>query len=239
MVQYGVGLEPRCVVAADFDHQLGADPLAGASYPSLGLLRNSGAGGFLPMQGFDVGYAVTGLAVADFDGDGSLDVAALRTSPPGIALLLGDGVGGFERVDYDLGIGQGGTALKAVDVNADGRPDLLVLAPAFLSTSMVVMLNQGSGIASVEPRGSAPIALSLDWVRRQGDDIVFSVTLPSRGPVRLGIFDVTGRRLWELRTEGGRGRSEFRARAPLPSGVYFAVVTQGERRVTRKSVLVR
>jgi hypothetical protein len=59
------------------------------------------------------------LVVADFDGDGKLDVA----SGAGNFLLLGNGDGTFQPV---LGLGASGAGITVGDFNLDGKPDLAV-----------------------------------------------------------------------------------------------------------------
>jgi hypothetical protein len=75
------------------------------------------------------------VAVADFDGDGKLDVAAVRR------VFLGDGQGGFPRVySLDNPYADGGVA--AADLNGDGRPDLIVGDRAHNQLS--IYLNSGA-----------------------------------------------------------------------------------------------
>jgi flagellar hook assembly protein FlgD len=73
-----------------------------------------------------------------------------------------------------------------------------------------------------------------------------SYALPGTGRVRLGVFDVTGRRVALLADEQQRigthrrqwdGRDE--AGKPLPAGVYFVHLEHGGETSTNKIVLAR
>lgn len=128
-------------------------PWADASFPALP---------------FDYGD----VTVADFNGDGHLDVAT-ASHLRGVLAMVGDGKGNFrlwsEGIEFDRkGEAFSSRALEAADWNGDGRPDLLVLGEgprlqirkdkAKASRGyqgLVVYLNQGDGT----------------WVRRdQGTD---------------------------------------------------------------------
>lgn len=91
--------------------------------------------------------AVPLIAVDDFSGDGLPDVAVtlsggLRVDIPDqarVAIWRGTGDGGLLPPDY-YPMGGGVTAIKAADLNRDGRPDLAVLCD--YSNNLTVIMNQ-------------------------------------------------------------------------------------------------
>lgn len=101
----------------------------------------------LPLHPLRVGQDAT---FGDFDGDGRLDAAYGLNGSTGVAVLLGDGTGGFGRpivTSLNLGTTSGTVALATADFNADGRLDL---ASADLANAIVFLgLGDGRFTASV------------------------------------------------------------------------------------------
>ena len=109
---------------------------SGASPGALGLLVGDGAGHFTASQiglGGLVGGNVQALAAGDFDEDGRTDLAVAAQTVPGqpvtflrvfIALLLGDGVGGFRRRETISVPNDRVGTLVAADFDGDGPLDL-------------------------------------------------------------------------------------------------------------------
>ena len=79
-----------------------------------------------------------GLAVGDFDGDGDIDVAASSYTGKVVRWYENDGKGTFAPHDIDVGNGQESYDMKAVDMDGDGRPELLL---AGRETRNVVMYH--------------------------------------------------------------------------------------------------
>src|SRR5262245_55561520 len=78
---------------------------------------------------YPVGASPQGLAIADFDGDGHADVAvALFTGS--IAVLRGDGAGGFADATTYPTSATSASGLATADFNRDGKPDLAIMVYA-------------------------------------------------------------------------------------------------------------
>src|SRR5580700_642401 len=83
-------------------------------------------------RAFPVGYPILSIAVADFDGDGTPDVAALTEAceycQGFVSILLNNGHGGYQpERNHPVGtsfLGAEPESIVAADFNGDGRPDL-------------------------------------------------------------------------------------------------------------------
>jgi hypothetical protein len=113
------------------------------------ILLGNGDGTFQAAVGYQVGFSPTAVAVADFNGDGKLDLAVTNAGTeccPGgsVSILLGNGDGSFQpQVLYKVGAGP--TSVAVGDFNGDGKPDLVVTNRGNDLGNISVLLNHGDG----------------------------------------------------------------------------------------------
>ncbi|NJD08579.1 MAG: VCBS repeat-containing protein [Methylococcaceae bacterium] len=129
----------------------------------LSVLLGDGRGRFAPkLRPVQKGTMIVGQipVLADFNGDGKLDLATLQPgdSEPPLSIFLGRGNGRFApKTEVTAPILSGGSAMVAADMNGDGKPDLAIRNDSWHFT---ILLGQGDG--NFEPASDEPVALPDD-----------------------------------------------------------------------------
>lgn len=163
------------LVAADFNGDTFVDLATTISGTQIGVLINQGDGTFLPSTNTPVnitGVALSSLRVADLNGDGIPDLAAISVgTTKQFISLLGVGNGTFTVSDQKPVSGSALYNFTIADLTGDGRPDAAVAA----TTSMALLENLGNGKfadALAFPVTSAGSATSGDYNKDGRPDVV-------------------------------------------------------------------
>ncbi len=152
------------------------------------LLRGDGLGSFMAPIDFAVGTGPTDLVVADFNGDGLLDLAAVvaaQALPPvaRVELLAGTGSGFGAPVPLD--VVDLPSRLAVGDFNRDDKPDLVVVSWS-AETVQVYAGNGALGFNLQAPQpiipGDTPTAAVAGDFNRDGQPDL-AVSLDNVGPV--------------------------------------------------------
>ncbi len=175
-------------------------PTALVAFFGVMLQTFASAAAFKGPSTFATHLAPISVAVADFNGDGNLDIAVANRSSNDISVLLGKGNGTFAtEVKYSAGTGgPDPDSIVAADVNGDGKPDLIV---ADLGTKSVsVFINTGTGTfnpAVIYKVGNSPTAVAVADLN--GDTFLdIAVTNSADNTVTIltnngsGVFTATG-----------------------------------------------
>jgi hypothetical protein len=125
------------------------------------LLLGDGLGGFTPGSSVVMKQGehphTHGLALADVNGDGKLDLVTANNEDGDVAVQLGDGKGGFAAAPGSpFAAGLSPYPLAVGDVNGDGRPDIVV--PNSKPGSRTVTVLQGDGVRGFRPAPGSPFA---------------------------------------------------------------------------------
>ena len=129
---FGVkGVGPDGIAASDLNHDGNVDlVVANNNYqaPStISVLLGNGNGTFKSAVTYSVGSGPAGIAIADFNGDGNLDIAVANTGSANVSLLYGKGNGSFKPAqDLNFDSGSLPVSVATADFNGDGAPDLAV-----------------------------------------------------------------------------------------------------------------
>jgi hypothetical protein len=98
-----------------------------------------------------------GVAVADVNGDGALDVAYTSFYQNSVSAFFGDGRGGFSAAMTPVAVGSMPQGIAAVDVNRDGRLELVVANTGSTSFSLLWSNPSGGGYAVQGIAGREPL----------------------------------------------------------------------------------
>jgi hypothetical protein len=154
---FAVGTQPLSVATGDFNGDGYLDVVTAnqddcsSGTGSVSILLGNGDGTLQSQVQFGVGNCPQMAIVADFNGDGKLDLAVVNLGDSTVSILLGSGDGTFQpRMNYPTDANP--NSLTTGDFNHDGKLDLAVGTPEGVS----ILLGKGDG--TFRPQTSFPSA---------------------------------------------------------------------------------
>lgn len=162
---FAVGDVALSLALEDADNDGHTDIVAGSVYQDpvgygdtagdlLSVMRGDGKGNFGQAAVYRGEPFLVGLAFADLNGDGYLDVVSANQNTDSASVFLNDGKGGFGApsgyaVGYNFGVVNSPvTGLISADLNGDGKKDLALLelpAGSPGNYQLTTLLAQGNG----------------------------------------------------------------------------------------------
>ncbi|MBV8897790.1 MAG: VCBS repeat-containing protein [Acidobacteriaceae bacterium] len=197
------GHAPNDIALGDFNNDGNIDVvIANTEIPNLTILLGDGKGGFRPSPHSPFVTTshphVHGVAAADFNSDGKLDVVTDSWGNNQIILLLGDGAGNLllPGQRFNTGI-RPYQRVRSADFNKDGKAD--VVTTDLDQDTVSILLGDGKGGLHDAPgspfaAGARPWAVAVDDMNRDGNaDLVILPYEPDvRDPRDVGVTVLLG-----------------------------------------------
>jgi hypothetical protein len=185
------------VLTADVDHD-GCLDILELSFDSINTLLGNCAGVFHsgPTTTVPGASALSGMAVANLNGDQYPDLYAADGSSGTIYALAGTGSGGFTVTGQIYGSGFVPEDIKAVDLNGDGIDDVAAIDSFSFTLATALADGHGgfsTGLTTVNQySGNGPTSLGVGDFNGDGrQDLVVS-NIANPGYTSLNVFDGNG-----------------------------------------------
>jgi type IX secretion system substrate protein/VCBS repeat protein len=248
---------PFDILAADLNND-GHTDIASCNYGSnpgdynLTIRLGNGNGTFQSVQLIDAAYSpdlanVSGIAAADVDNDGDVDLIVSQNASNDMSIYLNDGNGVFSY-DHRLCVYYGFSSPWFADFTGDGVKDLAGLVslppsglPAALTILPGITTGTATGGAGLSACGTIPTSITDNALASHSDieaspnpfneltTIYFN--LEKTENVFILIMDVTGREIKNISTSNfQKGKNKINIDlSELNSGIYFCKIKLNEK----------
>lgn len=169
-VVWPAGANPTSGTEADINVDQKQDlVVVDAASNQVSVLTNTtdpaiGTPSFLTAQSFPTGLAPSGVAVADFNGDGRPDLAVPNKDADSVSVLLNQTSPGSSTAQFasatSFAVGSSPVAIVAVDINQDGRPDLGIADSGSNQVSMLINTMAAGASAPLFAISSVPVGIA-------------------------------------------------------------------------------
>lgn len=192
-----VGRAPWFVAIADVSGDgrldlISADTGSNADPDTISVVIQNPDGTFASRDIYPTGAEPRALSLADFDGDGDIDIVSANNTEFSIRVFRNRGDGKFDPAQT-LTVGTRPTGIAAGDWSGDGIPDIAVTL-AGTENKVALLRNDGNAnftVIAKYPVGIAPIGVVLDDFDRD-HDLDLAVANENTSNVVILINDGTG-----------------------------------------------
>ena len=213
-IRYATAAAQDAVAVADLQGKGSTDLVSVGEDSTLSVWLNDGSGDFTPLGPVLLpGGPYDALVLADLDGDGRLDVAAISTQGGDLAVLRGLGGGRF-LAPAVMPLDRYPLSISAADFDGDGTPDLAVGYAGGFVDGVDLLLGQDGGFASPQrllTGGSAFGTLVGDFDGDGRPDLAVAVNDLSVAELLLDACGASG-----PGADAGTGTFQEAEHTPLP-----------------------
>lgn len=166
----GAGSNPQFVAETDVNSDGRLDIIVANSVTGIGVFLNNGSGVFTAQTIYPNSNWSMSVAAVDVNNDGKPDIIVANNLASNVGVLLNTGSGTFtNQTIYPTGSNSKPFCLVAIDINSDGKPDIVVSNN--YDNNIGVFLNTGNGTfanQTIYPTDSSPKSIAAADVNGDG-----------------------------------------------------------------------